>query len=245
MRFVAVKTKDQGAAGRPDAAAGAAIVGASAHDVSNAIGGHLAELGIVSAKVRDGTGDLLEIIAKSSESRVPPAAYSIRAVLARQYSAIGAEIGLIDKSILAWHRSCEASRRLEGDSGHWLDRRHGLSRRQATVLPGGPLKHQGRRSPLGYDGVPGEGSTPVPLPPPLHSDADDIQGALPHGPRSDSGAGQKSMPLCDCGKAAGEGRLAGSEPRGLTSENESGRPPADRLRVWAAGYSGLWGVGLR
>jgi transposase len=84
--------------------------------VSNAIGGHLAELGIVSAKVRNGTGDLPEIIAKSSESRVPPAAYSIRAVLVRQYSAIGAEIGLIDKSILAWHRSCEASRRLEGDT---------------------------------------------------------------------------------------------------------------------------------
>src|ERR1700688_2370301 len=34
-------------------------------------------------------------------------------VRARQYSAIGAEIGSIDKSILAWHRSCEASRRLE------------------------------------------------------------------------------------------------------------------------------------
>ena len=34
-------------------------------------------------------------------------------VLARQYSAIGAEIGSIDKRILAWHRSCEASRRLE------------------------------------------------------------------------------------------------------------------------------------
>jgi len=29
----------------------------------------------------------------------------------------------------------------------------------------GPLKHQVRRSPLGYDRVLGEGSTPVPLPP--------------------------------------------------------------------------------
>ena len=33
-------------------------------------------------------------------------------VLARQYGAIGAEIGSIDKSILALHRSCEVSRRL-------------------------------------------------------------------------------------------------------------------------------------
>ena len=38
---------------------------------------------------------------------------SSKNVLARQYSAIGGEIGLIDKNILAWHRSCEASRRLE------------------------------------------------------------------------------------------------------------------------------------
>ena len=46
----------------------------------------------------------LRLLQRGSDSRVPPAAYSILAVLARQYSAIGAEIGLIDKSILAWHR---------------------------------------------------------------------------------------------------------------------------------------------
>ena len=52
------------------------------------------------------------IIADGADSRVPPAVRGILDVLARQYSAIGAEIGSIDKSILAWHRSCEASRRL-------------------------------------------------------------------------------------------------------------------------------------
>jgi transposase len=81
--------------------------------LSNAIRGHLAELGIVSAKGRNGTGELLEIIAGGADSRVPPAARGILDALARQYSAIGAEVGSIDKSILAWHRSCEASRRLE------------------------------------------------------------------------------------------------------------------------------------
>jgi len=35
------------------------------------------------------------------------------AVLARQYAAITAEIGAIEKHIHAWHRSCEESRRLE------------------------------------------------------------------------------------------------------------------------------------
>jgi transposase len=80
--------------------------------LSNALRGHLAEFGIVSAKGRNGTGELLRIIADSADKRVPPAVRGILDVLARQYSAIGTEIGSIDKSILALHRSCEASRRL-------------------------------------------------------------------------------------------------------------------------------------
>src|SRR5215471_10424613 len=44
---------------------------------------------------------------------VPPGARGVLDVLARQYHALGTELGSIDKSILAWHRSCEASRRLE------------------------------------------------------------------------------------------------------------------------------------
>ena len=42
-------------------------------------------------------------------AKVPPAARGILDVLARQYGAIGAEIGSIDRSIVAWHRSCEAT----------------------------------------------------------------------------------------------------------------------------------------
>jgi len=45
-------------------------------------------------------------------NRVPPLARGILDVLARQYHVIAAEIGSIDKSIPAWHRSCEASLRL-------------------------------------------------------------------------------------------------------------------------------------
>ncbi len=48
-----------------------------------------------------------------TDNRVTPAVRSLLDVLARQYSAIGAEIRSIDKSILTWHRACEASRRLE------------------------------------------------------------------------------------------------------------------------------------
>jgi transposase len=42
--------------------------------LSNAIRGHLAELGIISAKGRNGTAELLEIIADEQDDRIPPAA---------------------------------------------------------------------------------------------------------------------------------------------------------------------------
>ena len=80
--------------------------------LSNALRGHLAEFGVVSAKGRNGTAELLSIVADADDLRIPPVARGILEMLARQYSVIGAEIGSIDKSILAWHRSCEPSRRL-------------------------------------------------------------------------------------------------------------------------------------
>jgi transposase len=80
--------------------------------LSNALRGHLAELGIVSAKGRNGTAELLRIIADGADNRIAAAVRAILDVLARQHNAIGAEIGSIDKHILAWHRSCEPSRRL-------------------------------------------------------------------------------------------------------------------------------------
>jgi transposase len=81
--------------------------------LSNAIRGHLAELGIISAKGRNGTAELLEIIANQEDDRIPAIARFSLEVLARQYAAIAAEIGAIEKRIHAWHRSCEESRRLE------------------------------------------------------------------------------------------------------------------------------------
>src|ERR1035437_10114201 len=81
--------------------------------LSNSIRGLLAEFGIVSAKGRNGTGELLGIIADLADNRIPAVARGMLDVLARQYSAIGVEIKSIEKSILAWHRSCHASRRLE------------------------------------------------------------------------------------------------------------------------------------
>ncbi len=81
--------------------------------LSNAIRGHMAELGIISAKGRNGTAELLKIIANKEDDRIPVVARFSLDVLARQYAAITAEIGAIEKRIHAWHRSCEESRRLE------------------------------------------------------------------------------------------------------------------------------------
>jgi transposase len=80
--------------------------------VSNAIRGHMAELGVISAKGRNGTAELLEIIAKDADDRIPGVARLSLTVLARQYAAITTEIGTIEKHIHALHRSCEESRRL-------------------------------------------------------------------------------------------------------------------------------------
>ena len=81
--------------------------------LSNAIRGHMAELGIISGKGRNGTAALLQIIANAEDDRIPPIARLCLEVLARQYKALTAEIGSIDKRIHAWHRACEDSRRLE------------------------------------------------------------------------------------------------------------------------------------
>ena len=81
--------------------------------LSNAIRGHLAEVGVISAKGRNGTAELLEIIAHPEDDRIPATARLSLVILARQYVAITTEIGALEKQIHAWHRSCEESRRLE------------------------------------------------------------------------------------------------------------------------------------
>jgi transposase len=110
MRFVPIKTKEQQTALMLHRTR--QLLVRQRTMLSNALRGHLAELGIVSAKGRNGTGELLRIIADGADNRLPQAVRGILDVLARQYSAIGTEIGSIDKSILALHRACEASRRL-------------------------------------------------------------------------------------------------------------------------------------
>jgi transposase len=111
MRFVPTKTRDQQAALMLHRTR--QLLVRQRTMLSNAMRGHLAELGIVSAKGRQGTADLLKIIADANDDRIPSVAHACLHALGRQYNMIAMEIGEIDKRIHAWHRSCEASRRLE------------------------------------------------------------------------------------------------------------------------------------
>ena len=113
--------------------------------LSNAIRGHMAELGIISAKGRNGTTELLEVIAKVEDDRIPPAARFSLDVLARQYANVTAEIGAIEKPIHAWHRSCEESRRLEEIPGV------GPIVATALVAEVGELEGSVRAKPSGLD----------------------------------------------------------------------------------------------
>ena len=127
MRFVPIKTKEQQAALMLHRTR--QLLVRQRTMVSNAIRGHLAELGIVSAKGRNGTSELLGIIADAADNSVPPNRPQYFSMCWR---------GIVDrrprssdrinrsKSILASASLVqEASRRLEGDPGNRSDRRYG------------------------------------------------------------------------------------------------------------------------
>jgi transposase len=80
MRFVAIKTREQQAALMLHRAR--QLLVRQRTMLSNAIRRHLSELGIVSAKGRNGTGELLEIITNDADSRIPLAAPGRSFVLA-------------------------------------------------------------------------------------------------------------------------------------------------------------------
>jgi transposase len=62
--------------------------------LSNAIRGHMAEFGIISAKGRNGTAELLVIIANEADDRIPAGGRLSLVILARQY-AITAQIAVV------------------------------------------------------------------------------------------------------------------------------------------------------
>jgi transposase len=81
--------------------------------VINAIRAHMAEFGIVAPVGRQGVEALLEVVADGGDSRVPEVARACVAALGGQLRVLKAQILEFDRRILAWHRSSQASRRLD------------------------------------------------------------------------------------------------------------------------------------
>ena len=85
--------------------------------VINAIRAHLAEFGIVAPVGRHGVEQLLGVAADATDKRLPEVARACVAALGAQLRMLKMQILQFDRMITAWHRSSEASRRLDDIPG--------------------------------------------------------------------------------------------------------------------------------
>ena len=115
MRFVATKTPEQQSC---------SMLHRTRHlfirqqtSVINVIRALLAEFGIVAPVGRNGVEQLLGVAADASDPRLPEVARACVAALGAQLQTLKAQILQFDRMINAWHRSSEASRRLDDIPG--------------------------------------------------------------------------------------------------------------------------------
>ena len=111
MRFVATKTPEQQSG---------LVLHRTRHlfirqqtAVINAIRAHLAEFGIAAPVGRHGVQDLLNVVADPHDERVPEIARACLLALGAQLRRIKEQILEFDRMIRAWHRSSQASKRLD------------------------------------------------------------------------------------------------------------------------------------
>lgn len=110
MRFVAIKTPEQQALLMLHKSR--QIFVRQRINLSNALRGHLAELGIVAAIGRNGLERLLKVIEDSDDERVPALARACLLALRDQLTMVKRQILEADRRILDCHRNCEFSQRL-------------------------------------------------------------------------------------------------------------------------------------
>jgi transposase len=115
MRFVATKTPEQQSCLMLHRTRHLFIRQQTA--VINAIRAHLAEFGIVAPVGRNGVEELLDVVADSSDERLPKVARVCVAALGAQLRTLKAQILEFDRQIMAWHRSNETSQRLDAIPG--------------------------------------------------------------------------------------------------------------------------------
>src|SRR5262245_59727204 len=115
MRFVATKTPEQQSG---------LVLHRTRHlfirqqtAVINAIRAHLAEFGIVAPLGRNGIEQLLNVLADAGDKRLPEVARPCLMALGTQLRALKSPLLELDRSITAWHRSNETSKRLDAIPG--------------------------------------------------------------------------------------------------------------------------------
>jgi transposase len=111
MRFVATKTPEQQSCLMLHRTRHLFIRQQTA--VINSIRAHLAEFGIVAPVGRQGVEQLLGIVADAHDKRLPEIARACVAALGAHLRILKAQILKFDRMIIAWHRSSEASKRLD------------------------------------------------------------------------------------------------------------------------------------
>jgi transposase len=115
MRFVATKTPEQQSCLMLHRTRHLFIRQQTA--VINAIRAHLAEFGVVAPVGRNGVEELLKVVADARDERVPEIARACVAALGAQLRTLKVQILEFDRRIMAWHRSNEASKRLDAIPG--------------------------------------------------------------------------------------------------------------------------------
>ena len=81
--------------------------------LANALRGHLAELGIVAAQGLRKLPTLIEVLLDETDRRIPAMARQVLGVLVAQLQDLQTRIKVLERELLAWHRTSRASRQLE------------------------------------------------------------------------------------------------------------------------------------
>jgi transposase len=110
MHFVPIKTAEQQAALMMHRSRELLVGQRTA--LVNALRGHLAELGIVTAKGIHRVADLLAELVGVDNARMPPLALASLRCVAAQIEAVEAQIEELEALIMEWHKGNEASQRL-------------------------------------------------------------------------------------------------------------------------------------
>lgn len=110
MRFVAVKTVEQQSALMMHRARDLLVRQRTM--LVNALRGHMAEFGLVSAQGLHNVTGLVAIIRNSADKRIPEVARQVLTLIADQIDEVGVHILTLEAQILAWHKSNPVSQRL-------------------------------------------------------------------------------------------------------------------------------------